>query len=386
MSSSPPLVSVLITTYNRSRLLKRAINSVLMQSFGDFEIIIVDDCSTDDTREVVASINDQRIRYLRNEANIGATHGDRPILRRLIYELMQGKHFVYLCDDDYWLFPNLLQRQVDAFREYDDLVVVIGGQLSHFLTTPESYFEGNPDAPMTITLNNIDRYFDLAKLKSRTPHISFMRTGEGISLFAKSNMTSDEFLVDFSSNPTGKNIIVGAMLYSRELFLRSGALKSPLGSRWQAGYELIMGPGCYGRTIYFDEPSIVTEIRANNASFRGTQVGHYLDSVKSVEIAFETPLSDPALKHRQKLLKATRNKTLQILSDAFLNNTLSINRFGELTLCSEENIRYPVTTQHVLPVFVRNGIWPSWKDVKTLIKVQLSPKTIDRIRSWLPSF
>ncbi len=386
MTAPPPLVSVLITTYNRSRLLKRAINSVLMQSFGDFEVVIVDDCSTDDTREVVASFQEPRIRYLRNETNVASKGGDRAILRCFIYELMRGKYFVYLCDDDYWLFPDLLQRQIDAFREYSDLVMVIGGQLSYFLTTPDSYFEGTPDAPMTITLANIDRYFDLAALKSRTPHINFMRTAEGNPLFAKSNMTSDEFLEDFASNPVGKNIIGGAMLYTRELFLRSGALKSPTGSRWQAGYELKMGPGCYGRTIYFDEPSIVTEIRGSNASFRGTQIDHYLDSVKSVEIAFKTPLSDPAMKHRRNFLKTIRNKTLRILSNAFLYNALSINRFGELTLCSEENIRNPVTAKDVLPVYARDGIWPSRTDLKTFLSVELSPETIDRIRRWIPSF
>jgi glycosyltransferase involved in cell wall biosynthesis len=377
MPTHDPTVSVLITTYNRSRLLRRAILSVLGQDFRDYELVIIDDCSTDDTREVVATFQDPRIRYLRNETNVGSKEGDRGILRRFVYELMRGKYFVYLCDDDYWLFPNLLQRQVDEFRRYSDLVMVIGGQLSYFLTTPDSYFEGNPDTPMTITLDNIDRYFDLATSKSRTPHIGFMRASEHDPLFAKSNMTSDEFLQDFASNPATKNIIGGAMLYSRELFLKSGALKSPQGSIWQAGYELKMGPGCYGRTIYFDEPSIVTEIRGGNASFRGTQVEHYLDSVKSVEIAFETPLSDPTLRPRRKFIKGVRNKTLRMLSNSFLANTLAINRYGALSLCSDENIEQPVTFRAVLPVFARNNIVPTWRELSYLIAAELSPGAID---------
>ena len=116
MTNPSPLVSVLITTYNRSGVLRRAINSVLMQDFRDFEIVVIDDCSSDDTTEVVASFHDPRIRYIRNETNVGSKLGDRAILRRFIYELMRGKYWVYLCDDDYWLYPDLLRRQVDAFN------------------------------------------------------------------------------------------------------------------------------------------------------------------------------------------------------------------------------------------------------------------------------
>src|SRR3954470_13305492 len=88
-----PLISVLISTYNRSRLLRRAINSVLMQDFRDFEIIVIDDCSTDDTRDVMASFTDTRIQYFRNETNVGANLGDRAHVQRFVYELMSGKYF-----------------------------------------------------------------------------------------------------------------------------------------------------------------------------------------------------------------------------------------------------------------------------------------------------
>jgi glycosyltransferase involved in cell wall biosynthesis len=381
-----PIVSVLITTYNRSKLLKRAINSVLGQTFKDYEIVIVDDCSMDDTREVVEAFHDPRIRYFRNEINVGSKEGDRPILRRLIYELMRGKYFVYLCDDDYWLLPNLLELQVAAFREDDDLVIAIGGQLSHFITTPDSKLAGTDDLPMAITPKDIEKYFDLKTLTSRTPHLSFMRSAEGIPLFRSAKMTSDEFLEEFASNPASKNIIVGGMLYSRELFLRSGALLSLDGSHWQAGYELIMGPACYGNVVYFDQPAIITEIRGENASFRGTQVDHYLDSVKSVEIAFKRPLADAGFRQRRGFLRQVKNNTLRRLSNSFLGNTLSINRFGELSLCSAENISKPVTHREVITVFWRNRIWPRKGNIKYFIAVNLSPRAIDRIRRYFPSF
>ena len=65
--SNQPLVSVVIPTYNRAHLLKDAIQSVLVQTFTDFEIIIVDDGSTDDTRELINSFDDPRIRYVKQE-------------------------------------------------------------------------------------------------------------------------------------------------------------------------------------------------------------------------------------------------------------------------------------------------------------------------------
>ena len=64
-----PKVSVIIPTYNRAHYLQRAIDSVLNQTFQDFEIIIVDDASTDETPKVVEVFHDWRIRYFRHETN-----------------------------------------------------------------------------------------------------------------------------------------------------------------------------------------------------------------------------------------------------------------------------------------------------------------------------
>jgi glycosyltransferase involved in cell wall biosynthesis len=64
-------VSVVLPTYNRADTLKRSIQSVLSQSFTDFELIVVDDASRDESAEVVASFDDSRIKYVRNEFNLG---------------------------------------------------------------------------------------------------------------------------------------------------------------------------------------------------------------------------------------------------------------------------------------------------------------------------
>ena len=68
-----PLVSVVIPTCNRAGLLKRAVNSVVGQTYARLEIIVVDDASTDNTREIVRGFKDDRIRYLRHDENRGGS-------------------------------------------------------------------------------------------------------------------------------------------------------------------------------------------------------------------------------------------------------------------------------------------------------------------------
>ena len=66
------LVSVIMPTYNCGRFIRESINSVLAQTYTAWELLIVDDCSTDETQSIVRTFNDPRIRYMRNEENIGA--------------------------------------------------------------------------------------------------------------------------------------------------------------------------------------------------------------------------------------------------------------------------------------------------------------------------
>ena len=70
---TPPLVSVLMTAYNRERYIAAALDSVLAQSFGDFELLVVDDCSTDATAAIARAYErrDSRVRVVVNERNLG---------------------------------------------------------------------------------------------------------------------------------------------------------------------------------------------------------------------------------------------------------------------------------------------------------------------------
>lgn len=104
----PDLVSVCVTTYNRSRGLRAAVESLLRQDHAEFEVIICDNASTDDTAKVASELcqTDSRVRYLRHAENLGPV---RNFMSGL--EHCRGRFFMWLADDD-WLGENYLSRCV----------------------------------------------------------------------------------------------------------------------------------------------------------------------------------------------------------------------------------------------------------------------------------
>lgn len=114
-------VSVIIPTYNRGAFLKRAVKSVLNQTFQDFELIIIDDGSTDNTKEVVNSFSDNRIKYIYQENSGGAA---RP--KNTGIKIAQGEYIAILDSDDEWL-PDKIKKQIDLFEKYSSSKLGIVG-------------------------------------------------------------------------------------------------------------------------------------------------------------------------------------------------------------------------------------------------------------------
>lgn len=116
MNVRGPIVSVIIPTYKRPFLVTRAIASVLKQSYQDFEIIVIDDASNDDTAAAVKGIVDSRIRYVCHEHNKG-----QPAVRNTGIAEARGYYIAFLDDDDQW-HPEKLARQLAAIRNYDAIL------------------------------------------------------------------------------------------------------------------------------------------------------------------------------------------------------------------------------------------------------------------------
>lgn len=107
------LVSIITPSYNTAPFLRETIESVLSQTYTNWEMLIVDDCSTDGTDDVVAAFTDPRIRFFRNERNSGAAYSRNRALREA-----KGRYIAFLDSDDLWT-PDKLERQIRFMQEND---------------------------------------------------------------------------------------------------------------------------------------------------------------------------------------------------------------------------------------------------------------------------
>jgi glycosyltransferase involved in cell wall biosynthesis len=112
-----PLVSIVLPTYNGSKYISQSIESCLQQTYSNFELIIIDDCSTDNTPEIVHSFaqKDNRIKVIRNEKN-----KKLPLSLNTGFEIASGKYFTWTSDDNYYA-PAALEEMIkvlDANNEY----------------------------------------------------------------------------------------------------------------------------------------------------------------------------------------------------------------------------------------------------------------------------
>lgn len=107
------LVSIIMPSYNTAQYIGESISSVLNQTYSNWELIIVDDCSTDNTDEIITAIKDKRIRYLKNEKNSGAAVSRNRALREA-----KGKWIAFLDSDDLW-DKDKLEKQIRFMEEND---------------------------------------------------------------------------------------------------------------------------------------------------------------------------------------------------------------------------------------------------------------------------
>jgi glycosyltransferase involved in cell wall biosynthesis len=116
-----PKVSVIIPTKNRAHYVSFAIKSVLDQTFKDFELIVCDAASTDNTEEVVGKFDDERIRYIREDIDRGVSAS-----RNIGIRNSKGTFVAFLDDDDLWM-PSKLEKQLDLIEKRPSVGVVTTG-------------------------------------------------------------------------------------------------------------------------------------------------------------------------------------------------------------------------------------------------------------------
>ncbi|MCZ6674209.1 MAG: glycosyltransferase family 2 protein, partial [Verrucomicrobia bacterium] len=117
-----PLVSIIILTYNRAKLLIEALESVLAQTYRNIEIIVVNDASPDNTEEVLLPYM-KHIRYIKNEKNLGCAGS-----KNVGLEAARGELITNLDDDD-CIKPEKIARQVEMFQERPQMGVCATGTI-----------------------------------------------------------------------------------------------------------------------------------------------------------------------------------------------------------------------------------------------------------------
>jgi glycosyltransferase involved in cell wall biosynthesis len=119
-----PKVSVIIPTYNRGKIIGRSIHSVVNQTFQDIEIIIVDDCSSDNTRDVVAGFKDPRIKYIRHDVNKGGAAARNTGINEAL-----GEFIAFQDSDDEWVLEKLEKQMRVMSMSSDDVGIVYSSYL-----------------------------------------------------------------------------------------------------------------------------------------------------------------------------------------------------------------------------------------------------------------
>ena len=154
------LVSIITPSYNSSRFIEECIDSVLSQTYDNWELLIVDDCSSDNSCEMIRKYNDNRISLIELEKNIGAAEARNIALRKA-----KGKHIAFLDSDDLWESQKL-EKQI-SFMETEDIAFSFstyqpisedGSRLHSIINAPKivtysSYLKNTIIGCLTVVIN-----------------------------------------------------------------------------------------------------------------------------------------------------------------------------------------------------------------------------------------
>jgi glycosyltransferase involved in cell wall biosynthesis len=209
--SSHPKVTVCTPVYNGSDYIAESIQSVLDQTYKNFNLIVCDNCSTDNTEEIVRNFNDPRLTYVRNKKNIGLVANHNRCL-----ELADGEYVNFLHHDDIML-PDNLALKVSILDEHPNVGLVHSGVLF-----------------MDKDGEQLDRTWSIAK----NDYIE-----DGIKVFEKYIMNM----------PVGASFFIGAVLARRDCYLKIGnfnpLLPSVIDNEMWMRFLLFFDVACIGKPL-----------------------------------------------------------------------------------------------------------------------------------------
>ena len=319
------MISILLSTYNRLDLLKNCLKFISNQTYEDYEIVLVDDCSSDQTSQYVQQEKTKniKIKYFRNKENYGSRFGHTYIWKQML-KLMNGEYFISLCDDNYWPDKYFLENSIKIFNKHKSLSKVIGSQVNYYFDSIQDFQYFNYDQINSFILTKDKRFYF---------HNSILPDGY---------MTGSQYLKLFSQTPLNINIATDGTIFKTEIFKKSLTLETKNHSKWQAGYELSIPCSFFGDVYYLNSPTVVVGLHKDNMSFNATQKLHYLDTLYSVQNSFENLNKFNFSKEKNIFLQKTHKNFLINVSKSYIGHSINIVRDGSLTLNTDENIKHYV--------------------------------------------
>lgn len=141
-------VSIVVPTFNRSEMLRETINSILNQTFKDIEVTVIDNCSVDNTKTVLQSFNDKRIRYFEHPNN-----GIIAVNMNYGMKKARGEYIAFCDDDDLWM-PNKLEKQLFEFEKDEKIALICSNGINF-----------NKNGDVGVIYNNVgDKHFTFEAL------------------------------------------------------------------------------------------------------------------------------------------------------------------------------------------------------------------------------
>ncbi|MGZ4959592.1 MAG: glycosyltransferase family 2 protein [Methylomonas sp.] len=178
-------VTIMIPTYNQAVFIGKAIDSALMQTYPNLEIIVGDDASEDTTADIVAKFNDSRLKYVRNNRNLGRIAN----YRHLLYNHSSGDYVVNLDGDDYFTDPNFILEAVRLIGSNQNVLMVVAKTTTK--TRNGEYISG---IPMENNLTGMQILRKLPNYKYLVMHMATLyarRPALEIDFYRSSTMSSD---------------------------------------------------------------------------------------------------------------------------------------------------------------------------------------------------
>lgn len=249
-----PLISIIIATYNRANYLNKAIQSVLGQTFTDWELLIWNDGSTDNTEEVVSSYNDKRIHYY-NEENHGKCYALNQSIKKA-----RGAWVAILDDDDQW-YQKKLEKQIELIFDYPEISILF------------------------TNYNNLN-------LVSGEVGIGFQQNKKGVVKLITKRIKEGVFIVQdqfYESLLRSNFILPSTVLISKKVFDKIGLFNSDL--RNGEDFEFLWRAAFNNFVFAFTEEVLVIRIKPDG-SLSSPSIDTYINNIVMLNSCYQYALNN----------------------------------------------------------------------------------------------